>query len=201
VTASLFTFIATDGSVVEINSDRINYLKPYIYSLPTGVGIGTTINVGGIDVTVQNSLTGINSVIPSTVVPQTLPSGIIPTYPVVMGSSQTDPFRLIDRRTYELWTRENSPDGMSARVFFSSVVILPPWLGGSDASNGNFGWGRSTDLPPSAPKPIEQTWIQDLTYLRGQDVLPFRNFDINMNISTQFMDTGNYNHVSLGVPS
>ena len=201
MTASLFTFLGTDGINVEINSDRINYMRPYNYLLPGSVAVGTIINVGGIDVAVQNSLTGINSVLPSTTIPQTLPSGILPVYPTVMGSSQTDPFRLIDRRSWELWTRENSPDGMFARVFFSSVVILPPWLGGSSASTGNFGWANiSTSLPLYGPPPIDQFYFNTHSFL-GLDVLPFRTNAIpNMTQSLPLFDTGNYNMVALGVP-
>ena len=148
MTASLFTFLSIDGSIVEINSDRIDFMRPYLYSLPTGVASGTTITVDQIDVVVQNSLEGINSVLPSTVVPQTLPSGAIPTYPTVLGSSQTDPFRLIDRRYYNLWTEYNSPDGMSRAVFRASVVTLPPWFGGSNSLTGDFGWAHtSMNLP------------------------------------------------------
>jgi hypothetical protein len=146
MTASLFQFLGVDGNPVNINSDRMDFMVPANVTLPQGISQGTMITVDQIQVLVQNSMTAISTVIPVTVVPLSLPSGLIPTFPTVMGSSQTDPFRLIDRRYYESWTQFNTPDGMSGTFFLAKVVFYPPWM--DPSKKGQQGWANNlSDLP------------------------------------------------------
>jgi hypothetical protein len=155
LTATLYTFVKTDGTLVEINSDRIDFMSPIEFTLPSGVFQGTLITVDQIQVAVQNGLAGINLVLPSIVVPQTIPSGLVPTFPTVMGSSQTDPFRLIDRRYFESWTQFNSYDGMSGTFFLSKVTFYPPWA--DPSSKGNQGWANNASNLPSGQGSIMDT--------------------------------------------
>lgn len=181
MTVSLYTFLAIDGTTVEINADRIDKMVPYSYPIPQGVAQGTLITVDQIDVAVQNSLQVINSVtgLGSIAIPLSQPSGAPFNFPAVLGSSQNDPFRFIDPRYFQLWTNQNTPDGMANTFFLSKVTKYPPWL--DTSSKGQQGFVHTfMDLTIPAAPPIDQTWIQTFTALQlseGLDkLLPQRNY-------------------------
>jgi hypothetical protein len=138
---------------VQINPDQINYVKPVQLALPNGeLIVGTQINVGaaGINLNVQNTIADINASLPSTLIAFFPTQIATPTYPAVIGSSQTDPYKLIDRRYFENWTQHNSPDGMSNFFFLKEVKFFPAFILQSWAN-------YITDLPPAGPQGMMDT--------------------------------------------
>jgi hypothetical protein len=202
--------ILVDGTPILINQDHIDYIQIYNGPTPSGVLASVIHMAAGQDLIVLNSFRALRNVMaggftivdynaqqiqPLSYNTQTPTSVLFQLYPNKSYSTQLPPHFLIHPEAYATNTIYNSPDGMSGTFFLGNVVFYPYFILQSAAN-------YVTDLTPIAPPPIDHFWAQSFNQEEhpGFDKLPFRNFDTNMSISTAYMDTSNYNHLTLGIP-